>query len=86
MQALVPAVALAVALAAPGTAVVVLAAPTPTPFPLGTLQPFGATPPPTALPPIGRVRAATPACTAMRDLVIPSFATALKSDAVFAQS
>ena len=85
MQALVPALALIVALGAP---IVVLAAPTPapTPFPMGTLEPFGATPPPSVLPPIGRVRAATPACTAMRDLVIPSFAAALKSDQVFAQT
>ena len=87
MQALLPALALVVALAAPGATTVALAASTPTPFPFGTLQPFGTTtPPPTTLPPIGRVRAATTACTAMRDLVIPSFATALKSDAVFAQS
>jgi hypothetical protein len=64
--------------------------PTPksTPFPLGTLQPFGTeTPAPAStLPEIGRVRAATPACAAMRDLVIPSFAAARRADVRFAQT
>jgi len=66
--------------------------PTPksTPFPLGTLQPFGtetpAPAPTSALPEIGRVRAATPACAAMRDLVIPSFAAARRADARFTQT
>ncbi len=75
-------------LAASAALVVALAAaPTPTPFPLGTLQPFGApgsTVPP--LPNIGRVRSATPACSAMRDLIIPSFAAARRSDATFEQT
>jgi hypothetical protein len=67
-------------------------APKPTPFPLGTLQPFGSeTPAPAAtpasgLPEIGRVRAASPACAAMRDLVIPSFAAARRADVRFAQT
>jgi hypothetical protein len=63
-------------------------APTPTPFPIGTLQPFGTeTPAPAVnLPEIGRVRAATPACAAMRDLIIPSFAAAVHADKRFAQT
>jgi hypothetical protein len=65
-------------------------APKPTPFPLGTLQPFGTeTPAPVpqpTLPEIGRVRAASPACAAMRDLVIPSFAAARRADARFTQT
>ncbi len=67
--------------------------PKPTPFPIGTLQPFGtettpapAPPPASGLPEIGRVRAATPACAAMRDLVIPSFAAARRADVRFAQT
>jgi hypothetical protein len=64
--------------------------PKPTPFPLGTLQPFGTQTPAPApgptLPEIGRVRAARPACVAMRDLIIPSFAAALRADARFAQT
>ena len=71
-------------------AVAFATAPTPqsTPFPLGTLQPFGAeTPAPSSnLPEIGRVRAATPACAVMRDLVIPSFAAARRADVRFAQT
>jgi hypothetical protein len=65
-------------------------APTPTPFALGTLQPFGtetpAPAPSAALPEIGRVRAATPSCAAMRDLIIPSFAAARRADARFTQT
>ncbi|ERR1700681_110946 len=64
--------------------------PTPnqTPFPLGTLQPFGTeTPAPASnLPEIGRVRAATPVCAAMRDLVVPSFAAARRADARFSET
>ena len=64
--------------------------PTPksTPFPLGTLQPFGTeTPAPAAnLPEIGRVRANSPVCAAMRDLVIPSFAAARRADARFTET
>lgn len=36
------------------------------------------------LPPIGRVRATVPACVVTRDLVIPSFAAARRTDAAFA--
>ena len=63
-------------------------APKATPFPLGTLQPFGSeTAAPAAnLPEIGRVRAATPVCAAMRDLVIPSFAAARRADARFSET
>jgi hypothetical protein len=59
--------------------------PKPTPFPLGTLQPFGSeTPAPAAnLPEIGRVRAATPVCAALRHLIMPSFAAARRADARF---
>ncbi|HEY0384077.1 MAG TPA: hypothetical protein VGC72_17940 [Candidatus Elarobacter sp.] len=73
--------ALAIAFAAAPT-------PKPTPFAIGTLQPFGTeTPAPAStLPEIGRVRAATPACAAMRDLIIPSFAAARRADIRFAET
>jgi len=69
-------------------AIAFAAGPQPTPFPLGTLQPFGTETPVPAptLPEIGRVRAARPACTAMRDLIIPSFAAARRADVRFAQT
>jgi hypothetical protein len=38
------------------------------------------------LPEIGRTRANTPACAAMRDLVIPSFAAAQRADARFTET
>ena len=38
------------------------------------------------LPEIGRTRANTPACAAMRDLVVPSFAAAQRADARFAET
>jgi hypothetical protein len=38
------------------------------------------------LPEIGRVRATAPACAAMRDLVVPSFAAARRADARFAET
>jgi hypothetical protein len=60
------------------------AAPTPTPFPIGSLEPFGSSTP--VLPEIGRTRAARPACAAMRDLVIPSFAAARRADERFVQT
>lgn len=61
--------------------------PAPTPFPIGTLVPFGTTPEPlSTLPSIGRVRSALPACAAMHDLIIPSFAAARIADARFAQT
>jgi hypothetical protein len=62
--------------------------PQPAPFPLGTLQPFGTeTPAPASnLPEIGRVRAASPVCAAMRDLIIPSFAAARRADARFVET
>jgi hypothetical protein len=76
MNALASSVALVVALAA---------APTATPFPIGTLQPLAA-PTERPLPEIGRTRANTPACAAMRDLVIPSFTAARRADARFAET
>ena len=39
-----------------------------------------------ALPEIGRTRANSPACAAMRDLVAPSFAAAVRGDARFAET
>jgi len=39
-----------------------------------------------SLPEIGRVRSAAPACAAMRDLVIPSFAAARRADARFEET
>jgi hypothetical protein len=73
--------ALAIAFAAAPT-------PKPEPFPLGTLQPFGTeTPAPVQnLPEIGRVRANSPVCAAMRDLIIPSFAAARRADARFSET
>lgn len=68
-------------------AAVAAAEPAPTPFPIGTLAPFGVTPAPlSSLPSIGRVRANSPGCAAMRDLVIPSFIAARRADARFAQT
>jgi hypothetical protein len=45
-----------------------------------------ATPSGPALPEIGRTRANTPACAAMRDLVIPAFAAAQRADARFVET
>ena len=55
---------------------------------LGAEPPPSPSPPPVqlTLPEIGRVRAATPPCAVMRDLVIPSFAAALRGDARFADT
>ena len=41
---------------------------------------------PSDLPEIGRTKSASPACSAMRDLVIPSFAAARKADARFSET
>ena len=61
--------------------------PTPTPFAIGSFSPSATPGPPDApLPEIGRVRSTTPACAAMRDLVIPSFAAAQRADAKFAET
>jgi hypothetical protein len=76
----------AVALAAAGAVADTAPKPNATPFALGTLQPFGSTPAPGAapgLPNIGRTRSVTPACAAMRDLIIPSFKAALRADERF---
>jgi hypothetical protein len=76
----------AVALAAAGAAAQTAPKSNATPFPLGTLQPFGSTPAPGAapsLPNIGRTRSVTPACAALRDLVVPSFKAALRADERF---
>ncbi len=78
-------------LAATAALAIAFAARAATPFPIGTLQPFGTgtpapAPPASNLPEIGRVRAATPACATMRDLIIPSFAAARRADVRFAQT
>jgi hypothetical protein len=65
------ALAFALALAA------VAASPAPTEVPAAA---------PPDLPEIGRTKATTPACAAMRDLVIPSFAAAKKADARFVET
>jgi hypothetical protein len=62
--------------------------PTATPFAIGT---FGPLLPPDApifspLPTIGRTRGVNRACAAMRDLVVPSFAAALRADQRFAET
>ena len=74
MQVLISSLALVVALAA---------TPAPNPFTLETPNPVVS---PVPLPAIGRVRSATPPCAAMRDLVIPSFAAALRTDKIFAEA
>jgi hypothetical protein len=51
-----------------------LAAPSPSPSPAPSAS---------GIPEIGRVRVQTPPCTAMRDLVFPSFAAAEKANRVF---
>jgi hypothetical protein len=61
--------------------------PTPTPFAIGTFSPTETPGPPAVqLPEIGRVRSIAPACAAMRDLVIPSFAAAQRADARFVET
>jgi hypothetical protein len=68
----------AAASVAVGVAVALGAAPPPAPTPTAA--------PSSGLPEIGRVRANTPACAAMRDLIIPSFAAAQRADMRFAQT
>ena len=53
---------------------------------LGAEPAASPSPVPSGLPEIGRVRSTTPACTVMRDLVIPSFAAARRADARFAET
>lgn len=59
-----------------------------TPFVIGTLQPLGSPDAPFAspLPNIGRTRAVSHACAAMRDLIVPSFAAAVRADKRFAET
>jgi hypothetical protein len=62
-------------------------APGPTPFAIGSFSPTAVPAAPAIpLPEIGRVRSTTPGCAAMRDLVVPSFAAALRADAKFAET
>lgn len=58
--------------------------PAATPFAIGSFQPQ-AVPEPPAVPlqDIGRTRSVTPACAAMRDLIVPSFAAAVRADKRF---
>ncbi len=66
------------------------AAPDPaaTPFAIGTFQPVpvNAGPFSAPLPNIGRTRSVSPACAAMRDLIVPSFAAAVRADKRFAET
>jgi len=49
--------------------------------------PDQASPPPAAqLPEIGRIRAISPSCIALQDIVLPSFAAAARADKEFAQA
>jgi hypothetical protein len=60
-----------------------------TPFAIGTLEPFGSSanaPFQQTLPNIGRTRSVTPACAAMRDIVVPSFAAAVRADQRFVET
>jgi hypothetical protein len=82
-------VAAAVVAVAAGAAAAPVPKATATPFAIGTLQPVpGASGNPFAapLPEIGRTRSVSPACAAMRDLVIPSFAAAVRADKRFAET
>jgi hypothetical protein len=63
--------------------------PAATPFVIGTLQPFGSSasaPFSQQLPNIGRTRSVTPGCAAMRDIVVPSFAAAVRADQRFVET
>jgi hypothetical protein len=75
----------AVAAATAAVALALGAAPPASPAPPATAQtaaPGTAKP----LPEIGRVRANSPGCAAMRDLIIPAFAAAQRADMRFAQT
>lgn len=80
-------VAAAVVAVAAGALAAPVAKPTEAPFVLGTFQPV----PPAGsaaapLPNIGRTRSVSAGCAAMRDLVVPSFAAALRADKKFAET
>jgi hypothetical protein len=84
-------VAAAVVAAAAGATAAPGPNPTATPFVIGTFQPVppagsDAAPYSPGLPNIGRTRSVSPACAAMRDLVVPSFAAALRADKKFAET
>jgi hypothetical protein len=58
----------------------------PNPFTLGpTPTPGPSAAPGFALPEIGRVRSATPACAVMRDLIAPAYAASMRADVRFAK-
>lgn len=77
-----------VALASAGVAAQPAPKPAPTPFAIGTIEPSGSTPAPfsSPLPDIGRTRSVTPACSAMRDLIVPSFEAAIRADKRFVET
>jgi hypothetical protein len=84
-------VAAAVVAVTAGAAAAPVAKPTATPFVLGTFQPAppadgSGAPFSPGLPNIGRTRSVTPACATMRDLVVPSFAAAVRADKRFAET
>ena len=62
--------------------------PAATPLVIGTFQPLAPLDAPFAspLPNIGRTRSVSRACAAMRDLIVPSFAAAIRSDKRFAET
>ena len=62
--------------------------PAATPFVIGTFGPMTAPEPPASspLPEIGRTRGVNRACAAMRDIIIPSFAAAVRADTRFAET
>jgi|GEM_PF-754038 len=81
--------AAAVVAVAAGATAAPAPSPTATPFAIGTFQPVppaGTGPFTGTLPNIGRTRSVSPACAAMRDLIVPSFAAAVRADKRFAET
>jgi hypothetical protein len=70
------------ALAAVAILLAVAATPSPAP-PAAPESSPSAAPPNGAIPEIGRTRATSPACTALREVVVPAFAAARRADARF---
>jgi hypothetical protein len=63
------------------------ASPAPAPLPSAEAEPPAVAAPSGApLPEIGRTRATSPACAAMRDIVVPAFAAARRADARFEET
>jgi hypothetical protein len=80
--------AAAVAISAAGAFAQTAPQPGATPFVIGTFQPNAVPEAPFAspLPNIGRTRGVNRACAAMRDLIVPSFAAAVRADKRFAET